>query len=60
MYSVCTHRLAKILNALFLIPLSETFTIIALAAWMTALIGSADSLLAPKRALVPQTKVDAT
>jgi tellurite resistance protein TehA-like permease len=60
MYSVCTYRLAKILNAPFLMPLSETFMILAVAAWATALIGLADSLLAPRRALDPQAEVDAT
>lgn len=59
MYSVCTYRLAKILNAPFLMPLSEAFMIIAVAAWATALVGLADSLLAPRRALDPQTEVDA-
>lgn len=58
MYSVCTYRLAKILNAPFLMPLSEVFMIIAVAAWATALVGLADSLLAPRRTLDPQTEVD--
>lgn len=60
MYSVCTYRLAKTLNAPFLLPLSEAFMILAVAAWATALVGLADSLLAPRRALDPQTEVDAT
>ncbi len=56
MYSVCTYRLAEVMQAPFLMPLSRTFMIIALAAWATALLGLADSLLASRRASNPQTQ----
>ena len=56
MYSVCTYRLAEVMQAPFLMPLSRTFMIIALAAWATALLGLADSLLAPRRASNFQTQ----
>lgn len=48
MYSVCTYRLAQVMQAPFLAPLSRLFMIIALAAWAAALLGLADSLLAPR------------
>ncbi len=56
MYSVCTYRLAEVMQASFLMPLSRTFMIIALAAWATTLLGLAESLLAPRRASNPQTR----
>ena len=44
MYSVCTYHLAKVIEAPFLVPLSKTFMVIALAAWAAAFAGMADSL----------------
>lgn len=51
MYSVCTDRLAKVLDASFLLPLSYAFMIVAVTAWMATFIGFVDSLLnsAPAR-----------
>ncbi len=60
MYSVCTYRLAQMLDAPFLMPLSEAFMIIAFIAWAAALAGLADSLLAPWLSFNPQSKADAT
>lgn len=60
MYSVCTYRLAEILGAPYLMPLSEAFMIIASMVWATALAGLADSLLAPWLSFNPQSKADAT
>lgn len=45
MYSVCTYRLAEILDAPFLMPLSEGFMIIGAAAWAATFAGLTDSLL---------------
>lgn len=45
MYSVCTYRLAEVLHAPFLMPLSYAFMIIAIAAWTATFTGLADSLL---------------
>lgn len=56
MYSVCTYRLAEVMQAPFLMPLSGAFMIIALAAWATTLLGLADSLLGSRRASNPQTQ----
>jgi tellurite resistance protein TehA-like permease len=44
MYAVCTYHLAHALNTPFLLPLSELFTLLALAAWLTAFAGLVDSL----------------
>src|SRR3546814_5815789 len=51
MYSVCTYRLAEVLPAPFLMPISTLFMLVALAAWTAALLGLLDSLLASSRAL---------
>jgi tellurite resistance protein TehA-like permease len=45
MYSVCTYRLVKIVDASFLIPVSYGFMIVAVAAWMAAFIGLVNSRL---------------
>jgi tellurite resistance protein TehA-like permease len=45
MYSVCTYRLAKILDASFLMPVSYAFMIVAVAAWMATFVGLVDSRL---------------
>ncbi len=45
MYSVCTYRLAQILNAPFLTPVSEAFMAVALVAWVAAFAGLVDSRL---------------
>lgn len=44
MYAVCTFHLAHALNTPFLLPLSDLFTLLALAAWLTAFVGLVDSL----------------
>src|SRR3546814_11776122 len=49
MYSVCTYRLAEVLHAPFLMPLSKAFMLIALAAWAMALLGLLDSLRPDER-----------
>lgn len=54
MYSVCTYRLASALNAPFLMPLAESFMVIALAAWAAAFVGLADSLLNGARRTQPR------
>jgi len=43
MYSVCTYRLEKIVDASFLMPVSYAFMIVAVAAWMAAFIGLVNS-----------------
>jgi tellurite resistance protein TehA-like permease len=43
MYSVCTYRLAQILNAPYLMPVSGAFMIIALVAWAATFAGLVDS-----------------
>src|SRR3546814_4885174 len=53
MYSVCTYRLAEVLPAPFLMPLSKAFMLIALAAWAMALFGLLDSLLVSRPAPTP-------
>jgi tellurite resistance protein TehA-like permease len=45
MYSVCTYRLVKIVDASFLMPVSYAFMIVAVAAWMAAFIGLVNSRL---------------
>ena len=45
MYSVCTYRLANILDVSFLTPLSGAFMILAVAAWMATFVGLVDSRL---------------
>lgn len=45
MYSVCTYRLVKIVDASFLMPVSFAFMIVAVAAWMAAFIGLVNSRL---------------
>jgi tellurite resistance protein TehA-like permease len=47
MYSVCTYRLAKILGASFLMPLSDVFMIVAVVAWAATFAGLIDSRLSP-------------
>lgn len=39
MYSVCTHRLARVANQPFLDPIPQGFLWIALAAWIVTLVG---------------------
>jgi tellurite resistance protein TehA-like permease len=60
MYSVCTYHLAQILDAPYLMPLSEAFMIIAVVAWTTTFVGLVDSFLMPWRTVNPQSKVGAT
>jgi tellurite resistance protein TehA-like permease len=45
MYSVATYQLTKILEAPFLMELSQAFMIIALAAWSATLLGFLDTRL---------------
>ena len=47
MYSVCTYWLAEMLDASFLMPLSDAFMFIAVAAWTATFAGLADSRLNP-------------
>jgi len=47
MYSACTYRLAEILEAPFLMPLSRAFIFIALAAWTATFAGLVESLVRP-------------
>lgn len=58
MYSVCTYRLAQVLDAPYLLPLSEAFMVIAAVAWLTTFVGLVDSLLAAQRARHSHSKVD--
>jgi tellurite resistance protein TehA-like permease len=51
MYSVSTCRLAEVLQAPFLMPISRAFMFVALAAWATVLLGLLDSLFASRRTL---------
>src|SRR5262249_30317759 len=55
MYSVATYHLTKILDAPFLMPLSQAFMIIALAAWSVTLLGFLDTRL--KREKLPRPSV---
>lgn len=50
MYSACTDRLAQVLNASFLMPLSISFMIIAIAAWTATFVGLVDSRMQPREA----------
>ena len=43
MYSVATYELTKIVEAPFLLRLSQVFMIIALAAWLATLLGFLDT-----------------
>ena len=45
MYSVCTHRLAEVLGASFLMPLSVAFLVMAVPAWLATFAGLIDSRL---------------
>lgn len=45
MYSVCTYRLAEVLGASYLMPLSTTFMLLAVVAWVAAFAGLIDSRL---------------
>lgn len=45
MYSVATYHLTKIFEAPFLLPLSQAFMIIALAAWSATFLGFLDTRL---------------
>lgn len=49
MYSVCTYHLVGVLEAPFLLPLSQVFMVIAVLAWALALAGLIGSRL-PRRA----------
>jgi tellurite resistance protein TehA-like permease len=60
MFSVCTYHLAQILDAPYLMPLSEAFMIIAVVAWATTFVGLVDSFLMPWRTVNPQSKMGAT
>jgi tellurite resistance protein TehA-like permease len=50
MYSASTYWLAQIVSAPFLIPLSDAFMIVAVAAWMASFVGLVDSALNSGRA----------
>lgn len=45
MYSVCTYRLVEVLGAARLMPLSFTFMVLALLAWLATFAGLIDSRL---------------
>jgi tellurite resistance protein TehA-like permease len=49
MYSVCTHRLADVLNLPYLMPLSFLFAVFAVIAWAAAFAGLIDSRLSAHR-----------
>ena len=45
MYSVCTYRLAEVLGASYLMPLSTTFMVLSVVAWLATFAGLVDSRL---------------
>lgn len=45
MYSVCTYRLAEVLDTPFLIPVSEVFMVVAVVAWTATFCGLITSRL---------------
>lgn len=45
MYSVCTFKLAEVTETTFLMPISHTFMIISVIAWLAAFTGLLDSRL---------------
>jgi tellurite resistance protein TehA-like permease len=45
MYSVCTYRLAEVLGASYLMPLSFAFMLLGLAGWLATFVGLIDSRL---------------
>jgi len=53
MYSVCTHRLAEILEVPFLMPLSEIFMVAAIAAWTATFVGLLETRLRRPHRSVP-------
>jgi tellurite resistance protein TehA-like permease len=48
MYSVCTYRLAQVLSASYLMPLSIAFMVLAVASWLATFAGLIDSRLHAK------------
>ncbi|HET7911740.1 MAG TPA: tellurite resistance/C4-dicarboxylate transporter family protein [Pseudolabrys sp.] len=48
MYSVCTRRLAEVLNISFLMPVSTAFVVLAALAWLATFAGLIDSRLGVK------------
>ena len=55
MYSVCTYQLAKVLDASFLLPVSYTFMIVAVIAWMATFAGLVDSFFSSAHVRDPGT-----
>jgi tellurite resistance protein TehA-like permease len=53
MYSVATYQLTKIVEAPFLLRLSQAFMIIALAAWLATLLGFLDTRLKREKRAPP-------
>ena len=53
MYSVATYQLTKIVEAPFLLRLSQAFMIIALAAWLATLLGFFDTRLKREKRAPP-------
>ena len=45
MYSVCTYRLAEVLDASYLRPISTAFMVLSVAAWLATFAGLVDSRL---------------
>ena len=60
MYSVCTQHLTLIFDAPFLVPLSDTFMIIAIAAWMVTFAGLVDSHVNARAGTHSLSEPDAT
>jgi len=58
MYSVCTYRLAEVVQVPFLLSISGAFAFIAMAAWTVAFAGLIDSLVA--RVARAQTRTERT
>ena len=53
MYSVATYQLTKIVEAPFLMRLSQAFMIIALAAWLATLLGFLETRLKREKRAPP-------
>jgi tellurite resistance protein TehA-like permease len=55
MYSVCTYKLAEILDISFLMPLSNVFMVVAVGGWLAAFAGLIDSHLNSRHGHDPET-----
>src|SRR6266487_3254067 len=55
MYTACTFRLTKVMNAAFLMFIPRGFVYIALAAWALTLLGLIHQLLVSRRFCLPTT-----